>query len=100
MKPADFKEFFNRWPEKEVGLKANSSLKDCLLVEETDGCPVVKIIVNTPWPIWNRCIIGTIYLRFDQKNGDQILVFSCEHNEEQKEKYFSAEDKKKYVLAN
>ena len=100
LKPEDFKEFFTRWPEKEVGLKANNILKDSILCEESDGCPVVKLIVDTPWPIWNRCIIATIYLRLDQENGDQIMVFSCDHNEEQKEKFFSAKDKKNYVLAN
>ena len=65
LKPEDFKEFFTRWPEKEVGLKANSILKDCIKCEETEDCPVVKLIVDTPWPIWNRCIIATIYLRLD-----------------------------------
>ena len=100
LKPEDFKEFFTRWPEKEVGLKANSILKDCIKCEETEDCPVVKLIVDTPWPIWNRCIIATIYLRLDQENGDQIMVFSCDNNEEQKEKHFSAKDKKNYVMAN
>ena len=70
LKPEDFKEFFTRWPEKEVGLKANSILKDCIKVCETEDCPVVKLIVDTPWPIWNRCIIATMYLRLDQENGD------------------------------
>ena len=100
LKPEDFKEFFTRWPEKEVGLKANPILKDSELLEEDDGCPIVKIIINTPWPIWNRCIIATIYLKLDQENGDQIFVFSCNHNEAQKDKYFTAYDKKNYVLAN
>ena len=80
LKPEDFKEFFSRWTEKEVGLKANSILKDSELMETDDGCPVVKIIINTPWPIWNRCIIATLYLRLDQENGDQVFVFSCNHN--------------------
>ena len=28
------------------------------------------------------------------------MVFSCDHNEEQKEKHFSEKDKKNYVMAN
>ena len=96
--PADFKEFFENWEKH--GKEANPILNDVIYCETTpEGQKVNKIIVKTPWPIWNRCLISAFYTHFDQEDGSQVCLFSCIGNEEQKEKYFTEEDKKNYVLA-
>ena len=98
--PEDFKEFFTRYHEKEVGLAANEGvLESQELCEEVEGNRVIKMEAGCPWPIWNRVLISTFYMRLDQPNGEQIMLFSCQGNEEMKEKYFTAEDKKNFVLA-
>merc|ERR1712083_457776 len=95
--PADFKAFFERWHE--VGCEANDILKESTLVDEVEGLKVCKIIVKTPWPIWNRCLINTFYPFFDREDGSQIFFFSCNGNDELKEKHFTKKDKKNFVLA-
>ena len=59
----------------------------------------MKMVVDTPWPIWNRCLISTFYNHFDNEDGSQVTLFSCIGNEEQKEKHFTATDKSNFVLA-
>ena len=62
--PEDFKEFFQNW--EQYGAEANPILKEVELVETTpEGQKVCKMIVKTPWPIWNRCLISAFYNNFD-----------------------------------
>ena len=64
--PEDFKEFFTRYHEKEVGLAANDDvLVRSELCEEIEGNRVIKMEAGCPWPIWNRVLISTFYMRLD-----------------------------------
>ena len=95
--PADFKDFWERWDE--VAKEANDTLVSVQLCEKTEGLKVIRYEAHCPWPIWNRVLISTFYLNFDLEDGTQCCVFSDIGNEAIKEKYFTAEDKKKFVLA-
>ena len=68
--PEDFKDFFTRWHEKDVGLAANNVLENAELVDEVEGNRVCKVQIKTPWPIWNRVIVPTLYMRLDQPEGE------------------------------
>ena len=66
--PADFKEFFLNW--EKYGVEANPILTQVDLVDTTpEGIKVCKMVVKTPWPIWNRCLISAFYTHFDQEDG-------------------------------
>ena len=96
--PEDFMEFLVRWDE--VGLEANKRLTKIELVDEVEGNKVCKVQVKTPWPIWRRVLINTHYgPNLDAETGELIMLFSDQGNEELKQKHFSANDKKNYVLA-
>ena len=57
------------------------------------------MIMNCPWPLWNRMLISTFYNHFEQDDGSLICLFSCVGNEELKAKHFDDNCKANYVLA-
>ena len=75
--PDDFKEFFNRWSEPEVGKASNNVIKEVESIDRVEGFEVVKVTINTPWPIWNRVIISTFYPHHENDSGEVIHLFSC-----------------------
>ena len=95
--PADYKEFFENYDK--YGKEADH-VSDMSFCETTpEGQKVIKMIMNCPWPLWNRMLISTFYNHFEQDDGSLICLFSCVGNEELKAKHFDDHCKANYVLA-
>ena len=90
--------FFDRWGP--ASLEINDTLKRVDEVDEDDGHKIFKMEVNFPWPLWNRIMIVTLYPATDLADGEQQCWFSCVGNEAMKEKHFTEDDAKNFVLAS
>ena len=89
--PLDFIDYFERLPE----------LYELNVVDQIEGCKVIKDIQVMPEPMEDGIMIEALYgPHFNEKTGELIYVESTIGNEELEAKHITDEEKKKSIVAN
>ena len=72
--PDDFRQYFERWEEH--GPAVNASIKCAEKIDAKNGDDLLKIVIETPWPLWNRVMYCSRYLEMDLEDGGNLMLFS------------------------
>ena len=97
--PDDFKATLENFAEEYP--KFNDLASSVTTVDSVEGKDVLKVVLDFPWPLWNRLMVTVKYVQLNEGDGkdSHLLILSEEGNQDLLGKHVSADDRKNFVIA-